>query len=180
MATQKILILTLAGLTADQLWEKLRGWAAARVPTAPDEMSSADWPPEVRAQMDQAVEVLKARAFLSPVFYRSEQLDTWSTGDVLTQAMCYFVPEADSLRLFGKYEIYATWFDSSQKLKVSRNEVYETQMLYQRLRDAIFAGAFARPRRLILLIRDVFAETQTDEEMYLGLETLPDWWAEIS
>ena len=93
MASQRVLLFTVAGGLADAIWNDIRRWSDARVAVASDEWSSDDWPVAIRHEVDQFVTRLSTSGNRPPVLYRSEHLDYWSLGDVFETALVVEHPD---------------------------------------------------------------------------------------
>jgi hypothetical protein len=178
MASQRVLLFTVAGGLADAVWNDIRRWSDARVAVVSDEWSTDDWPVAIRQEVDQFVTRMSKSAYWPPVLYRSEHVDCWSMGDVFETALVVEHPDHCRRLLTGSHEIIATWVRFPQRIDPDRDAPDETVWLYSRINEAMAAwGAFAE-NRLVLLVRTVVGGLWTDDEVSQSLRGIPAWWTE--
>jgi hypothetical protein len=176
MAAQKILLLSIAGLTANKLWETFGQWERARTVSTIDEWSSSDWPHEIHEEVDSLIEILYSKAFMPPVLYRSEHFDGWSMSDVYQRVIFGAGQRKGCMVLSKRHEMMAAWFDSSESIILEKNAPAETRLLHTRVREAMSERSGLSSSRLIILIRTVFAGSVLDGDATDALQATPSWW----
>src|SRR5262245_37484446 len=85
VASQRITIAKLGGVSGDIALERLSAWSAARNVTEPNVWSSEQWPDHIRQEADDFAERLRANVCDFPVCYFVEWADMWSMGDLFTR-----------------------------------------------------------------------------------------------
>ena len=176
MASQRILILAVGGLLADNIWKTIQCWSDARSTTNIDEWSPCDWPLEIRKEIDNFVETIDHSAIVPPVLYRSEHVDLWSMRDIIHSIRLN--EESNScLQLFTKnHELFTTWARSTDTTSHSPEAFTETTRLYNRFNEASSEWGNICDSRLIIIIRSVIGGLWTDEEVADSLDSIPEWW----
>lgn len=178
MASQRVLLLTIAGELADTIWNDIRRWSGARIAVANDEWSSDDWPDAIKHEVDHLVTRLTVAAYLPPVLYRSEHVDCWSMGDVFETALVKGHTDYCRRLLTASHEIVATWVRFSEQINPHQKAPDETVWLYTHINEAIAAwGTFAE-KRLVLLVRTVLGGLCEDDDVSNSLLSIPSWWTE--
>lgn len=178
MASQRVLLLTIAGQLADTIWNDIRRWGNARMAAANSEWSSQDWPDAIKSQADRLVARLTQNGYLPPVLYRSEHVDCWSMGDVFESALVKESPDYCCRLLTDSHEIIATWVHHSEQIFPDQDSPDETIWLFSHINEAITAwNAFAETR-LVLLFRTVLGGLWEDDEISRSLHGIPSWWTE--
>lgn len=178
MASQRVLLVTIAGALADTIWKDMRRWADARVAVANDEWSSDDWPDAIKDEADQFVTRLTTTGYFPPVLYRSEHVDCWSMGDVFETALVKGHPDYCRRLLTGSHEIIATWVRFSEHIKPDQYAADETVWLYTHINEAIAAWSTLAENRLVLLVRTVLGGLWEDDDVSDSLRGIPSWWTE--
>lgn len=176
MASQRVLLLTIAGGLADAIWNDIRRWSDSRVAVAADEWSPDDWPDVVKRDVDQFVARLTATGFLPPVLYRCEHVDSWSMGDVFATALAKGHRDYCRRLLTGSHEIIATWVRFSEQIVPNRHAPAETLWLYAHINEAIAAWSTFAEQRLVVLIRTVLGGLWQDDDVSNSLHGIPAWW----
>jgi hypothetical protein len=179
MASQRVLLLTIAGEFADTIWNDIRRWSDARVAVANDEWSSDDWPDAIKHQVDRFVARLTTACYLPPVLYRSEHVDLWSMGDVFETALVKGHPDYCRLLHTESHEIIGTWVRFSEQIILDEEVADETAWLYTHINEAIAAWSTFAENRLVLLIRTVLGGLWEDDDVSNSLRGIPSWWIEI-
>ncbi len=85
MASQRITIAKLAGLSGDIALQRLSAWSSARNAVDPNLWSSEQWPDHVRQEADEFAERLREHGFALPVCHFVEWADMWSMGDLFSR-----------------------------------------------------------------------------------------------
>lgn len=176
MASQRVLLFTIAGDFADAVWDDIRRWSDARVAVVNDEWSPDDWPDEIKHAIDDFVSRLETSGYSPPVLYRSEHVDCWSTGDVFETALVKGHPD-DCRRLFtASHEIIATRVRYSEQIIPDRDSPDETVWLYTHINEAVAAWSAFAENTLVLIVRTVLGASWKDEEITRSLSGMPAWW----
>jgi hypothetical protein len=178
MASQRVLLLTIAGGFADMIWNDIRRWSDARIVVANDEWSSDDWPDAIKYQVDHFVARLTTAGYLPPVLYRSEHVDCWSMGDVFETALVKGHPDNCRRLLTESHEIIATWVRFSEQIIPDEDSPDETVWLYTHVNEAITAWSTIAENRLVLLVRTVLSGLWEDDDVSNSLRSIPSWWIE--
>ncbi|MHB8957952.1 MAG: hypothetical protein ACYC4U_33905 [Pirellulaceae bacterium] len=178
MATQRVLIFSVGGETADRMWQAVCRWSDARTTRLENEWSSENWTEETRVAIDAFVETVKRSAFLPPVLYRAEYIDCWSMSAVYEMALVKRHPDYSRRLMTGTHQIIATWVQSSERIILEDHSPAETRWLYNHLNEAFEAWGEISERRLVVLVRSVIDGRPTDEEVVESMKTIPAWWAE--
>lgn len=178
MASQRVLLLTIAGELADTIWNDIRQWSDARVAVASDEWSSDDWPDPIKHQVDHFVARLTTAGYLPPVLYRSEHVDCWSMGDVFETALVKGHPDYCRRLITESHEIIATWVRFTEQIIPDEDSRDETVWLYTHVNEAIAAWSTFAENRLVLLVRSVLGGLWEDDDVSNSLRGIPSWWIE--
>ena len=144
MASQRVLLFTIAGEFADAIWQDIRRWSDARASVAIEEWSPDDWPDAIKQEVDNFVARLSTAGYLPPVLYRSEHFDCWSMGHVFETALVKGHPDCCRRLLTGSHEIIATWVRFSEQINPDRDAPDETVWLYAHINEAIAAWRHVR------------------------------------
>lgn len=153
MATQRLLVVAIAGDAARAIETLWRGWMSYHPPRA--------------AEVDHFCRQLRANGAALPVIYFCEWVDRWLMGDQ--------VPGPQAVR--GE-QFEAACFSAEQALDWTNRcsgQFSEPQWLASRLREAVEAWeALAKPR-MIVMVREVLGASTTDEEVHAALRGIPAW-----
>lgn len=180
MASQRITIVKIGGVSADVVLGRLRGWAAARQSGDPREWSSEQWPAGVRSEVDAFADRLRAEAFSPPVVYFVEWSDLWSMGDVFRLWLTPPVGpspieiHADRVEVSG----YALPDDDrlARHLATAGPQPFdESNQFITRLREALEAWRPLTEKAALIVIREVVGALVTDEELEASLTVVPEW-----
>lgn len=152
MATQRMIVATIAGETGQMVAGLFRKWHSTRAVGQPDTVQSA---------VDKFAEQLRARGGIPPVVYYCEWFDCWSMGDDIHfgkviegkqfEASCGSRPEA------------AAWIEQCG------NQFPGQQWLATRLREAAEAWQTLAEPATIVILRQVLGPSYTDEEVMASL-----------
>jgi len=176
MASQRVLLTTIAGDLANAIWQDICRWSDARTTTSIEEWSSDEWPNATNHEVDHFVARLATGAYLPPVLYRSEHVDCWSTGDVFETALVKQHPDYSRRLHTGSHEIIATWVQSSERIIPDQEASDETVWLYSHINEAIAAWSTFAENRLVLLVRTVLGGLCEDVDVIKSLHGIPEWW----
>ena len=178
MASQRVLLLTIAGGLADSMWNDIRQWSDARVTIAENEWSSDNWPDAIKSEVNHFVTRLTNTGYHPPVLYRSEHIDYWSMGDVFETALVKGHSDYCRRILTGPHAIIATWVRFSEQISPEQDAPDETAWLYSHINEAIAAWSNIAERRLVLLVRTVLGSMWEDHNVSDSLRGIPAWWTE--
>jgi len=78
MATQRITIAKISGVSSKQVFSLFSDWEKTRQADDEDEWSANQWPSSIRESVDRFVEKIKERACTPPITFFSEYVDLWS------------------------------------------------------------------------------------------------------
>lgn len=180
MASQVITVVKVAGAAGDWVWARLGEWAATRRAADPRVWQAEDWPTEVRQEVEQLVDRLRAHRAEPPVVHFVEWADLWSMGDTLAR---WLTPSsgAEPLRVWGdRYELYAYLLPDDGALArhldgAGPQQHPEYDWLVQRLREAVRSWGGLYDRAVLLAVRSILGASVTDEELTDSLRTVPTW-----
>ena len=176
MATQRILLFSIGGLLADDIWTDICHWSNDRTVSDDTTFSPADWPVGVCDKVDAFVKKVGAFGLTPPVLYRSEHVDCWSMGDVYETAIVKPSPKYCRQLCTKNNEVIATWVRFTERIVADKDAAPETSWLYNRVNEAIAAWSECSEYRLIVLVRSVFGVLWEDSEVADSLKRLPEWW----
>ncbi len=165
MASQRVLIVTIGGPTAERLWEHLERGVET---------------PHGREKEEHLLEWIIRHGETPPILYRSEHVDLWSMGDVFAGAVEKLTGGPPLTWNFAPREVFAGWLPAAPRLNLPRNASVETRWLHARLKEAAASWDGFAKRRLLLLIRTVLGGLWMDEEVTAAVEEMPAWWEEES
>jgi hypothetical protein len=183
MATQRITIAKIGGISADVALRRLREWAAARGDADPGEWSSDQWPSSVRAQVDSFADLLRANSLALPVIHFVEWSDLWSMGDLFRRGL---TPPGGPppLAIHGdRFEVYGYSLPDGGRLNrhlttVGSEQFDEYDQFMGRLHEAVGAWQELADRAALIVLREVVGGLVTDDELTASLSLVPDWLSE--
>jgi hypothetical protein len=149
MATQWIIVATIAGDSAGRVAAGFRAWTVQPDPTAIDAFCIA----------------LRENGQSLQVAYYSLWLDRWSMGDFVPGLLAGRRFEATCLTA----EAAIAWSDRCP------NQFAENGWLAARLREAATAGDPLAQQRVLIVAREVIGPSATDDEVRSCLGTIPAW-----
>jgi hypothetical protein len=180
VASQRITVAKIGGVSADVVEQRLREWSAARRTDEPDEWSSEQWPEDVRKQADDFADRLRAHALAPPVVHYVEWSDMWSGGDLFGR----WLKPSDNLMPLAvyanQYEIFGYALPDggglSRHLAAPGPQQWEvSDWFVGRLREAVGAWQELVERAVVIVLRQVVQGSVLDEEVTASLKCLPDW-----
>lgn len=180
VASQRITIAKLAGVSGDIAFERLFAWSAARKVDNPSLWSPEQWPDDVRQQADDFAERLRLHGLALPVCYFVEWADMWSTGDLFPR----WLTPPDSLRPTcvhaNRFEVFAYVLPDGGRLadslaSASPQQFAETDRFVVRLQEAVSAWEKLAPHATLVVLRHVVGSSALDEEVEASLQTRPAW-----
>jgi hypothetical protein len=180
LATQRVTIAKIAGISGELALQRLTGWAAARQIDGPNLWSPEQWPDNVRQQGDEFADRVRANGFALPITYFAEWLDMWSMGDLIQR---WLVPPngTDSICVHGnRFEVFAYRLPDgghlAQRLfRAGPQQFSETDWLIARLREAIEASENLAGQAAIVVLRQVVGGTTLDETIAQSLQIRAEW-----
>lgn len=176
MASQRVLLFTIAGPLSQEIWSDIERWSDARQSDAQNEWSPDDWPTKTHEEVDRLVARLIDHGFTPPILYRSEHVDLWSMGDVFTTALVKPHPDGTRQLFTCSHEVIATRVRFTEQIIPDADANDETRWLYSRINEAIAAwGSFAE-ERLVVLVRTVLGGLWTDDDVSNAVGEIPSWW----
>lgn len=180
MASQRLTIAKLAGLSGELAFERLATWAAARNADNLDEWSPEQWPEAVRRNADEFAEQLRAHGLELPVCYFAEWSDLWSMGDVFLRGLSP-VNSPPPIRLLGsRYEILAYALPDDGRLarhlaSAGPQQFSEYDAYFARLQESLNAWNAIVPRSTLIVLRYVVGGLVEDHDVSESLIVRPDW-----
>jgi hypothetical protein len=184
MASQRITIAKVGGLSADVVLRRLQAWSEARQTTDPNERSSEQWPAEVRSRADAFADQLRTHALIPPVITFIEWIDLWSMGDVFARWLSPLDGPGPFLIHANRFEIYGYRLPDDDRLRrhlatAGSQQFEEYDWFVSRLSEAVGAGEPLVDRAALVVLREVVGGLITDEELAESLSIVPDWISEI-
>lgn len=176
MASQRVLLFSIAGAFGNHVWERLLRWGAARKPENPGEWSYEQWPAQIREEAIAVIEKLIAVGFSPPILHRSEHVDLWSMNGDFDDAMQRLKSPYVQLILSHHYELFAVKVGGSEKLAPRKTATPEMRLLCRRINEAVTDWNHLAAPRVIVLIRVLLGGLWTDEEVTNTLGQMPSWW----
>ena len=182
LASQRIIIAKLGGLSGDIALQRLSAWSSARNAVNPNEWSPEQWPDQVRQEADEFAERLREHGFALPVCYFAEWADLWSMGDLfsrwLTPPNC---PGPVSVYA-NRFEVFAYGLPDDGCLAnclaaAGAQQSPETDWFIARLREAVSAWELLVPSATLVVIRSVVGRSASDEEVVVSLKTCAPWFS---
>lgn len=153
MATQRLMIATLAEAAANQVRDVFSGWR-----TNPDP-----------AALDRFCVALRDNCLSLSVLYFAEWVDRWLMGDL--------IPGPDACE--GSRFQAACMSPNEARAWAGRcgQQFPEQESLAARLREAAAAWEGTLEPRVVLVVREVVGPSATDEEIIASLRQAPPWLA---
>lgn len=152
MATQRILIATIAGEAGQKVAGLFRKWHST------DGVSEQD---AVRSAVDAFAKQLQDRGGIPPVIYYCEWFDLWSMGDLI-----------DFGTVVGGKRFEASCGSRREAMVWAEhysNQFPEDQWLTMRLREAAEAWQLLAEPAVVVILRQVLGASFTDEEVMASL-----------
>jgi hypothetical protein len=180
LASQRITIAKLGGVSGDVVLRRLAEWSAARQADDPELWSPDQWPAEVRCEADDFAERLRTHGLVLPVVHFVEWADMWSMGNLfprwLTPPDC---PAPTGVHA-NRFEIFAYSLPDEGRLReylasAAPQQWAETDFFVQRLREAVEAWNAFVDRAALVVLRFVVGGSALDEEVTASLQSCPAW-----
>lgn len=178
MASQRLLLIAVAGKLATKMWNDIVLWSDDRTPHDPEEWSHNDWSHEIQGQVNRFVCNLETFAHMPPVLYRSEHVDLWSMGDEILGSLSNGNQDVSRHLYTNEHELVATWARDVRKRTPDAEMTPETLWLHHRVHEALNAWCEITEDRLLVLVRTVLSGLWSDDEISDVLQHLPDWYTE--
>lgn len=183
MASQRITLAKVGGVSAEVIWRRLQGWAEARQAADPNEWSRDQWPPEVRAEADAFAENLRSHALTPPVVHFVEWADLWSMGDLFHRWLrppggpTPMAVHADRFEVYG-YALPDGGRLSRRLARAGRQQFPEYDQFVTRLQEAVGAWKELVDQAALIVLREVVGGLVTDGEVEASLAVVPNWITE--
>jgi hypothetical protein len=180
LASQRITIAKLAGVSGDIALQRLISWPAARAADDPNLWSPEQWPDHMRIEADDFAERLRAHGLALPVCHFVEWADMWSMGDMFSR---WLTPpnSPEAIRVHANwFEILAYSLPDGGRLgdyltAAGLQQFTETDWFIARLQDAINAWDGLVPNATLVVLRYVVDGSVRDEEVSASLQARPPW-----
>lgn len=180
MASQRITIAKLAGVSGDVALQRMSAWASARNRANPSLWSPEQWPEGIRKAADRFAEQVREHGFALPVCYFVEWSDMWSMGDSffrwLTPKGC---PGPVGVHA-DQFEVFAYGLPDDGRLAnhlatAERGQFDETDWFIGRLQESVCAWDKLAPRATLVILREALDGSALDEEVTASLTIRPAW-----
>jgi hypothetical protein len=180
MASQRITIAKLAGLSGDIALQRLSAWSSARKADNSNLWSAEQWPDHIRQEADDFAERLRANGLALPVCHFVEWADMWSMGDLFS----HWLTPPGCPRLIGvhanRFELFAYRLPDDGRLAsylaaADPQQFAETDWFIARLQEAVRAWEKLALRATLVVLRYVVSGSALDEEVAASLEARPEW-----
>jgi hypothetical protein len=180
LASQRITIAKLGGVSADIALQRLGAWSAARQTDDPDLWSPEQWPDDLRQQADEFAERLRTHGFALPIIHFVEWADMWSMGNLFFR----WLTPPDSPRPIGvnanRFEIFAYSLPDGGRLaeyltSAGPQQWPETDWFIARLHEAVEAWEKRVERAALVVLRYVVDGSARDEEVTASMQRCPTW-----
>lgn len=180
MASQRITIAKLAGVSADLVLKRFGRWSAARKADDPNLRSSEQWPDSVRREADEFADRLRAHGLAPPVLHFVEWADRWSMGDLFSHWLTPPGGAAPLSVLANRYELFAYGLPDGGRLArhlmgAGPQQWTETDWFIARLREAAESRQELCPRAALIVLRYVVDASMSDEDVEASLSNTPAW-----
>jgi hypothetical protein len=180
VASQRITIAKLAGLSGDIALQRLSVWSSSRDAADPNLWSPEQWPDHVRQETDEFADQLRECAFALPVCHFVEWADMWSMGDLFLR----WLTPPNSPRPISvhanRFEVFAYGLPDDGRLasylaSAGPQQFPETDWFIARLQEAISAWEKLVPSATLVVLREVVDGSALDEEVIASLTTIAPW-----
>ena len=180
MASQRITIAKLAGVSGDIALEQLTALSAARNIDDPNLWSPEQWLDRERQLVDEFADRLRLHGIELPVCYFVEWVDMWSMGDLFPR----WLTPPRSPRPIGvhgnRFEVFAYGLPDGGRLAdylaaAGPQQFPETDYFVTRLQEAVRAWEQLVPRSTLVVLRHVVGGLVLDEEVTASLQIRPEW-----
>lgn len=180
MASQRITIAKLAGLSGEIALKRLSAWSSARNAVNPNLWSPEQWPGEVRQEADEFADQVREHGYALPVCHFVEWADMWSMGDQFPRWMT----PPNCSRPIGvhanRFEVFAYSLPDDGRLAkylatAGPQQFTETDWFIARLLEAVSAWEKLLPSATLVVLRKVIDASALDEEVMASLKKMPEW-----
>ena len=180
MASQRITIAKLAGVSGEIALQRFGAWASARNVANPNLWAPEQWPVPVRQEADDFAERLRANGLALPVCHFVEWADMWSMGDLFSR---WLTPPNCSKPLAvhaDRFEISAYALPDGGRLAdylsaAGPQQFTETDWFIARLLEAVTAWDKLVANATLVVMRSVVSGSALDEEVTACLQTRAPW-----
>jgi hypothetical protein len=180
MASQRITIAKLAGVSGEFAYQRLLAWNSLRDTVNPNLWSPEQWPNNIRQEADDFAERLRGHGHILPVCHFVEWADMWSMGDLIPR----WLTPPNCTRPIGvhanRHEIFAYRLPDVGRLAAylvaaCPQQWPETDWFITRLREAVSAWDTLAPSATLIVLRHAVSSSVLDEEVAASLTCRPDW-----
>jgi hypothetical protein len=180
LASQRITVAKLGGVSAGVVLEWFQDWTAARVTGDPNLWSPEQWPDDSRQKADGFAERLRVHGYGPPVVHFVEWADLWSMGDLVRR----WLTPPDGPAPYGihadRHELFAYGLPDGGRLarylaNAGPQQWAETGWFIGRLREAVGAWEGLVDRAAIVVLRRVVDGSALNEEVTASLCSAPAW-----
>ena len=173
MASQRITIAKLAGVSGAIALEQLSTWSAAG--NADDQ-----WPERVGGKADEFAERVRAHGLDLPVCYFVEWADIWSMGDYFSHWLTPPNSPGPIVVHANRFEVFAYRLPDGGRLAdhlaaAGPQQFPEADWFVARLREAVGAWEKLVAQATLIILRHVVGGSALDEEVTASL-TIPAPW----
>jgi hypothetical protein len=179
LATQRITIVKLGGVSAEIVLQRLSEWSAARRIDNPNLWSPEQWPEQLRKKADDFAERLRTHGFALPVIHFVEWADMWSMGDLFVRWLTPPDCPGPICMHANRCEIFAYSLPDGGRLaeylaSAGPQQWTETDWFVSRLREAVEAWQKRVERAALVVLRYVVDASARDEEVTMNLRIRPE------
>lgn len=151
MATQRLTIATLAGHAAAVAAARFEAWRTAADPATVDRLCGA----------------IREHALSLPVVYFAEWVDRWLMGNLVPGPRTVHGERFEATCLTPEQAV--AWADQCV------GQFAEQDWLAARLREAAAGWGDVSPRYAVVVMRETFGPSASDDDVRATLDRVPDW-----
>lgn len=180
MASQRITIAKLAGVSGEIALKRMTAWSSARNVADPNLWAPEQWPDHVRQQADEFAERVRQYGLALPVCHFVEWADLWSPGDLISR---WLTPPNCSKPISvhaDRFEVFAYSLPDDNRLAnylaaAGPQQFIETDWFIARLLEAVRSWEKLVASATLVVLRKVVDGCALDEEVEASLKVIPEW-----
>jgi hypothetical protein len=180
MASQRITIAKLAGLSGTIAFQRITAWSETRNAADPNLWSPEQWPESIRQEADDFADRLRAHGFVLPVCFFVEWADMWSMGYLFPSLLTPWNSPGPIRVHANRFEIFAYALPDGGRLAdflaaAGPQQFPETDWFLNRLKEAVSDWEKLVASATLVVLRSVMGGSVLDEEVTASLNTRPEW-----
>lgn len=172
MPSQYFTVVKIGGAAADVVVEKFRSWLSAQADG--DELSSEQWPADVRKEVDQLADDLRQHAHELPILFHAEHVDLWSMHPIASlpldlvmgdrqDVMVLELPLSEQLvSLLQQRRRHGQWDES----RFFATTILTAAAAWEKLVD----------NAVLVIVRRVVGGLVSDDDVLNSLKRIPNWF----